>query len=188
MRDNEIIDLYWKRDEAAVAATADTYGKYCYSIAFQILQSNEDAEECVNDTCWKAWSSIPPHRPERLSTFLGKITRNLALDRWKQSNTQKRGMGQIVLALEELEPCIPTGEDIEQIVDEMVLAKAIERFLYQYPKTERRIFVGRYWYLYSICEIATAYRMRESKVTSLLYRMRKNLKLFLEKEDIFNEK
>ena len=88
MKDNEIIKLYWDRDEAAITATADTYGNYCYSIAYNILTSNEDSEECVNDTWLNAWNSIPPQRPERLSTYLGKITRNLSLNRYKQLNTQ----------------------------------------------------------------------------------------------------
>ena len=145
MKDNEIIKLYWNRDEAAITATADTYGNYCYSIAYNILTSNEDSEECVNDTWLNAWNSIPPQRPERLSTYLGKITRNLSLNRYKQLNTQKRGGGQVELTLSEL-----------------------EKFLLCYPKTERNIFLGRYWYLYSIPELATAYRMSESKIASLL--------------------
>lgn len=185
MRDNEIIDLYWSRDEAAISATADSYGNYCYSIAYNILHSNEDAGECVNDTYWKAWGSIPPHRPERLSTYLGKLTRNLSLDRYKLLNARKRGMGQTELALAELENCVPAASDIEQIADEMVLVNAIERFLDKYPKKDRRIFMGRYWNLYPITELAEAYHMSESRVTSLLFRMRKKLKLHLEKEGIY---
>lgn len=184
MKDNEIINLYWNRDEAAITATADTYGNYCYSIAYNILSNNEDAEECVNDTWLKAWKSIPPHRPNRLSTYLGKITRNLSLDRYKLLTAQKRGMGQVELALSELEGCVPAQTDMEQIADEMVLVDAIETFLRSQPRTERNIFIGRYWYLYSIRDLAGAYRMSESKVMSLLHRMRSKLKLHLEKEGI----
>ena len=170
MKDHEIINLYWGRDEAAITATADTYGSYCYAIAYNILNSNEDAEECVNDTWFNAWNSIPPHRPERLSTYLGKITRNVSLNRYKQLTAQKRGNGQVELALSELENCVPAQTDIEQITDEMELVAALENFLRTYPKTERNIFLGRYWYLYSIPELAAAYRMSESKIASLLSR------------------
>ena len=184
MKDNEIINLYWSRDEAPITATADTYGNYCYSIAYNILSNNEDAEECVNDTWLKAWKSIPPHRPNRLSTYLGKITRNLSLDRYKLMTAQKRGKGQVELALSELEGCVPVQTDMEQIADEMVLVDTIEAFLRSQPRTERNIFIGRYWYLYSIRDLAGAYRMSESKVMSLLHRMRSKLKLHLEKEGI----
>jgi len=185
MKDNEIIELYWNRDESAITATADTYGNYCYSISYNILCNNEDAEECVNDTWMNAWKSIPPHRPNRLSTYLGKITRNLSLNRYKLLTAQKRGKGQVELALSELEDCIPAQGDMEQIADEMVLVNAIETFLRTQPQTERNIFIGRYWYLYPIRDLAGAYHMSESKVVSILHRMRTKLKLHLEKEGIF---
>jgi RNA polymerase sigma-70 factor (ECF subfamily) len=185
MTDKEIIDLYWRRDEAAIAATADTYGKYCHSIAYHILRNEEDAEECVNDTWLNAWKSIPPQRPQRLSTYLGKLTRNLSLNRHTLLTAQKRGMGQVELTLQELEECVPASADLEQIAEEMVLVNAIEVFLRSQSRTARNIFVGRYWYLYSIRELADTYSMSESKVVSLLFRMRKKLKLHLEKEGIF---
>lgn len=184
MKDPDIIDLYWRRDEAAISATADTYGKYCHCIAYNILHSNEDADECVNDTWWNAWESIPPQKPNRLSTYLGKITRNLSLNRYALRTAQKRGMGQVELTLSELEECVPAQRDLEQMVDEMVLVDAIEAFLYAQPRTMRSIFIGRYWYLYPIRELADAYAMSESKVASLLFRMRNKLKLHLEKEGI----
>lgn len=184
MKDYEIINLYWSRDESAITATEKTYGNYCYSIAYNILNSKEDSEECVSDTWLNAWNSIPPHRPEHLSTYLGKITRNLSLNRYKQQTAQKRGNGRVELALAELENCVPAQTRMEQIADKMELASVIEKFLLTYPRTERNIFLGRYWYLYSISELASAYRMSESKIASLLYRMRKKLKLHLEKEGI----
>jgi len=185
MKDNEIINLYWNRDEAAIAATADTYGNYCYSIAYNILNIHEDAEECVNDTWMNTWKSIPPQRPNNLSTYLGKITRNLSFNRYKLLKAKKRGMGQVEIVLSELEGCVPAQKNLEQLVDEMVLVNAIEAFLRKQPLIERNIFIGRYWYLYQIRDLAKAYRMSNSKVTSLLYRMRKKLKLHLEKEGIF---
>ena len=108
MRDHEIIELYWARNESAIAATAEKYGNYCHTIAYNILRNKEDAEECSNDTYLGAWNSIPPQRPNRLSIYLGKITRNLALNRYKRYTAEKRGHGQVVLALSELEACVPS--------------------------------------------------------------------------------
>ena len=184
MKDTEIIDLYWSRDESAISATADVYGNYCYSIAYNILQCNEDAQECVNDTYWKAWQSIPPQRPSRLATYLGKITRNLSINRLKLLNAQKRGRGQTDLALNELDSCIPAATGTEQIADEILLAGAINQFLREQPRTERNIFICRYWHLYSVEELAKSFGMRENTVASLLFRMRKKLKSYLEKEGI----
>lgn len=184
MRDSDIIALYWARDERAIAATADRYGSYCYSIAYNILYSHEDAEECVNNTYLGAWESIPPQHPKRLSAYLGKITRNLSLNRYKKNRVRKRGGGQTELVLSELEDCIPSKKSVEHAVEEMVFVEAINRFLYAMPEQKRNIFIRRYWYLYSIQDIAKAYGMSESKVTSMLFRMRKELKTHLEKEGI----
>ena len=184
MKDQEIIALYWERDEAAITATAEKYGSYCHSISYNILHSNEDAEECVNDAYLGAWKSIPPQRPERLSSYLGKIVRNLSLNRYKQYNAQKRGLGQVQLALSELEDRISTGIDIEQMIEEKALVGYIEQFLYAQPRQKRNIFIRRYWYLCSIQEIAQTYGMSESKTISLLFRMRNKLKEHLEKEGI----
>ena len=185
MNDNEIIRRFWDRDEAAIAATAEKYSSYCYCIANNILSSHEDAEECVNDTWLRAWNSIPPHRPECLAAYLGKLTRNAALNRYRQRTARKRGNGQVELALSELENCVPVSRGMEQVAAELELAAALEKFLLAYPRTERNIFLGRYWYLHSIAELAAAYGMRESRIISLLYRMRKRLKLHLQKEEIF---
>ncbi len=184
MKDHEIVDLYWKRNEIAIAASAERYGSYCHSISYNILHNHEDAEECVNDTWLGAWKAMPPHRPERLSTFLGKITRNLSLDRFKKYTAEKRGQGQADLVLSELEDCIPDTSSVEQMLDEMILVKAINTFLYAQPEQKRNIFIRRYWYLYPIKAIAAVYGMSESKVASMLFRMRKDLKEHLEKEGI----
>ena len=184
MKDEEMVGLYWMRSEDAVAATAEKYGNYCYSIAFSILHNAEDAEECENDAYLAAWNSIPPHRPERVAAFLGKITRNVSLNRWKQYNAQKRGEGQTELALSELEECIPAKTGIEQAVEDELLTWSIEKFLYSQPRLKRNLFIRRYWYISSIQELADEYGMSESKVKSLLFRMRKKLKHHLAKEDI----
>lgn len=184
MKDHEIIDLYWDRDETAIARTSEKYGGYCHTVSYNILNSNEDAEECVNDTWLGAWRSMPPKRPGNLAAYLGKITRNLSLNRLKQYKAEKRGGSQTDLALYELEDCIPSSSTVEQIVEEKELAAVISRFLYAQPEQKRNIFIRRYWYLYSIRDIAGTYGMSESKAASMLFRMRGELKAYLEKEGI----
>lgn len=184
MTDNEILDLYWNRCESAITATAEKYEKYCRAISYNILHNDEDAKECVNDTWLGAWKSIPPKRPERLSAFLGKITRNLSLNRFKQYTAKKRGLGQTELVLSELSDCVPSADSVEQSVEEMVLVQSIEQFLYAQSQQKRNIFIRRYWYLHSIKDIADVYGMSENKLTSLLFRMRKELQIHLEKEGI----
>jgi RNA polymerase sigma factor, sigma-70 family len=184
MEDSKIIELYWARSEDAISETAHKYGRYCHYISYNILHSNEDAEECVNETYLGAWKSIPPHRPQRLATFLGKITRNLSLNRFKQYTADKRGNGQTEFVLSELEDCIPEPRSVEQAIDEIIVVKSIEQFLYAQPKMKRIIFIRRYWYLNAIRDIAEQYGMSESKVTSILFRLRRELKCHLEKEGI----
>lgn len=184
MKDREIIDLYWERKETAISATAEKYGKYCHSISYNILHNKEDAEECVNDTWLGAWKSIPPRRPECLSAYLGKITRNLSLNFFKQYTAEKRGSGQTEAVLSELEDCISAETGVEQAIDEMILVKAINQFLWEQSEQKRNLFIRRYWYLCPIRDIAESYGMSESKVASLLFRMRNQLKTHLEKEGI----
>ena len=184
MDDEQIISLYWQRSEAAIGATAEKYGRYCHTIAYNILHNREDAEECVNDTYWGAWTSIPPQRPRRLMAYLGRITRNLSLNRYQCYTAEKRGQGQTALALSELAECIPAAGDVEDHWNEMALVRAIEGFLRSQPTEKRNIFIRRYWYLIPLREIAQSYQMREQKVASLLFRMRKQLKTHLERECI----
>ena len=184
MDDQKIIDLYWSRSETAITETAQKYGKYCYSIAYNILTNNEDAEESVSDTYMAAWKAMPPKRPSILATFLGKITRHLSIDRWRSRNRYKRGGGEIVLALEELEDCVADDQSIEKTIERKRLALSFNRFLESLPETERRIFLCRYWYLDSISVIASYYGFSESKVTSMLHRSRKKLRAVLEQEDL----
>lgn len=184
MDDQRIIDLYWNRSERAIAESDQKYGKYCYAIAYNILTNNEDAEESVSDTYMAAWKTMPPKRPAILGTFLGKITRHLAIDRWRARNRYKRGGGEIVLALEELEDCVASDQTVEKTYEQKQLALVFNRFLESLPETERQVFICRYWYLDSISVIANYYGFSDSKVTSMLYRTRKKLWEVLKKEEL----
>ena len=179
-----IIDLYWMRSESAISETALKYENYCARIAMNILQNIEDTNECVNDTYMKAWNAIPTQRPTRFSAFLGKITRNLALNKFKAQRTKKRGGNEVALLLDELEDCIPSGNSVESEYAANVLVKAIDSFLYSIDTENRMVFTRRYWYADSISSIATRFQMSESKVKSMLFRTRQNLKTYLEKEGV----
>lgn len=184
MEDQEIIDLYWNRSEIAISETASQYGGYCYSIAFNILKNNEDSEESVSDTYIAAWNAIPPRRPSILSTFLGKITRRIAIDRWRSRNRVKRGGGEIDLALEELEDCIADSQTVEKAFERKQLSSLFNRFLEELPEVERNVFLCRYWYVDSVSDIANHFGFSGSKVTSMLHRTRKKLRAVLEREDL----
>lgn len=184
MEDSQIIDLFWRRSETAITETDRKYGKYCYSIAYNILTNNEDAEESVSDTYMAAWKVIPPKRPSILATFLGKITRHLSIDRWRARNRYKRGGGEISLALEELEDCASEEYSIEKVMERKQLALVVNRFLESLSETERRVFLCRYWYLDPISDIANYYGFSDSKVASMLHRTRKKLRALLEKEEL----
>ncbi len=184
MEDSRIIDLFWARSEFAIKETANKYSRYCYSISYNIVSSHEDAEECVNDTYLRAWNSIPPTRPNYFRVFLGKITRNISIDKYKKSKTKKRGRGQIELVLSELDECISTKSNIEDEIEEKELIKIINNFLESLPKEKRIIFVQRYWYLMTIKDIAEQQNDSESKVKCILFRIRVELKKVLEREGI----
>mgnify|MGYP002518600493 CR=1 FL=1 len=182
MKDQDIIDLYWKRDEAAISATADTYGKYCHCIAYNILHSNEDADECVNDTWWNAWESIPPQKPNRLSTYLGKLTRRICIDCFRCRNRDKRRGSEYAISLSELSDCVSGGNTTEDAVNVKLLADAIGIYLRLIPEDARTAFLGRYYFLDSLKEVAAYCGMTESKCKSLLHRTRLGLKEYLRKE------
>ncbi len=184
MDDNGIIALYWARDEKALEETDCKYGSYCHSIAFNILQNREDSDECVNDTWLRAWNAMPPQRPNILSAFLGKITRNLSLDRYKLSHAVKRGSGQLPVALEELGQCISSGEDVEEELALKELSRLLDRFLRDLPERDCCVFLRRYWYVDSTADIAKRYKMAEGSVKSCLYRTRQKLKTYLEKAGV----
>lgn len=185
MEDGRIVELYWQRDESAIAETQKKYGRYCRSIAENILHSAEDAEECENDTYIGAWSSMPPHRPAMLSTFLGKICRRAALKRLRSMSAEKRGGLDSLLALDELEDCIPAGQSIDDALEAKELAKTIDSFLDALPTDERRVFVCRYFYLDSVDSIASRFGFGRSKVKMMLKRTRDRLSQRLQKEGIF---
>ena len=184
MEDEKIIELFWNRSESAISETAQKYGNYCYSIAYNILTNSEDAEESVSDTYMAAWKAMPPRRPSILASFLGKITRHLSIDRWRSRNRYKRGGGEIVLALEELEDCIADSQTVEMALERKQLAVVFNRFLDSLPEMERRVFLCRYWYLDPIADIAGYYGFSVSKVTSMLHRTRKKRRTTLEKEGL----
>ena len=183
MEDGEIIALFWQRSETALAATERKYSKYCYAIALGILQNNEDAQECVNDTLARAWGAIPPARPGVLRTFLGRITRNLALNALEKMQTEKRGSGQAPLPLSELEQCLAGKDEIPGEIDE--ITRVIDCFLERLDSTQRRVFVQRYWYAGSLEDIAGDCGMTVNKAKSILFRLRKKLKDELTKEGVF---
>ena len=183
MNDTDIVELYWQRSPRAIEETDRKYRSYCGSIAYQICQNREDAEECVNDTWLSAWNSMPEKRPKKLSPFLGRITRNAAINCLSAKTRQKRGGGETMLALEELEACVQSKADVAHSYEQKELEQAINRFLALLRKEERQIFLGRYWYLYSVSELAEKLGCSQSKVKSSLFRTRKRLREYLIKED-----
>lgn len=175
MEDEAIVRLYWARDEQAIPATAQKYGSYCTAIARNILSSREDAEECVNDTYWRAWNAMPPHRPRNLSTFLGKIVRNLSLNRYSHNTAGKRGGGQTAAVLEEISVFVSDSDSIESAFGRRELLRAIDAFLDSLPAHKRVIFIRRYWYFDAIGDIASRLGMTENHVSVTLSRLRRRL-------------
>ena len=184
MEDSRIIDLYFARSEDAIAQTDAKYGAYCRAIAMNILKSREDSDECVSDTWLHAWNAMPPQRPSILSSFLGRITRNLSFDRCRRQNAEKRGGGSLPLALDELSECVPSSVRVEQTLEARELAEAIDRFLRTLPERECSIFLRRYWYVDTVQEIAARYALRENTAKSILFRTREKLRRYLAGEGI----
>lgn len=184
MDDAHLIALYWQRSESAIAETAAKYGGYCYTIAYRILANPQDSEECVNDTYFKLWESIPPTYPRIFSAFIGKITRRLALNRYAYLTAAKRGGGQVPLALDELSECIPDHNTPAKLAQEQELTQAINAFLHTLSPEVRKIFLQRYWALMPIREIASLYGLTEGKVKMTLLRTRAKFKQHLQKEGI----
>lgn len=182
MTDTEIIDLYWNREQSAITQTVNQYGNYCYAIANGILHNREDSEECLNDTWHRAWDAMPPLRPGKLSIFLGKITRNLAFDKYKMNRAKKRGGSELSLVLDELDECIPSSTTVEQTIEAEELERTINQFLCGLPERECSIFLLRYWYNKPLVEIASRFSMKENAVKASLFRTRRKLKAHLEKE------
>ena len=183
MKDHEIVALYHARDEQAIKESEDKYGVYCHAVAMNILNDRSDAEECVNDTWLQTWNTIPPQKPQSIKAYLGMLTRQGALNRVEHRNTEKRGGGQVEVALSELEECL-AGEGAD-LADQMLLRDALNRFLRDLPQRTRTVMIQRYWYLCSVEEIAHSCGMSEGSVKVTLHRTREKLRKFLEKEGLF---
>ena len=179
MDDIKIVQLYLDRDEQAIPETANKYGAYCTTIAKNILHNHAEAEECVNDTYLNTWNSIPPHRPQVLSAFLGKIVRNLAFNRYKHNTAEKRGGGEMSLILDELAEMVSSKEDVEQAYEYKELIGAINEFLGALSKEKRAMFVRRYWYADTLSDISARFGMSYFAVSMTLNRVRAKLRNYL---------
>lgn len=182
MEDEEILDLYFARDEQALVETDRKYGPYCFTLANSILNNAQDAEETVSDTYLKTWNAIPPRRPGILKMFLAKITRNLAFSRWRNLSACKRGGGELPLVLEELEQCIPGQSSAEEEWNAKELARTIRSFLDTLPSREQDLFLRRYFFVEESESIARRYGMKQSTVLRTLSRTRAKLKKYLTQE------
>ncbi len=184
MDDKGIIALFFARDEKAIAQSDVKYGQYCRTISFNILYDHQDAEECTNDTYLQAWNTIPPTKPESLKAYLGRIVRNISLNKFKSRQTQKRKSDEFTAAYDELENVLSSGQSINELIDEIHLKDLIETFLDKQTKENRKIFIARYWYFESIAEISTRLGVSESKTKMSLLRTRNSLRNFLEQEGV----
>ena len=182
MEDEKIVSLYWDRSEAAIRETEAKYSRYLTKIAFNILNDMEDSRESVNDTYLAAWDSMPPHRPNVLSAYLGKLTRRISIDLFRYRSREKRSASQYALSLEELDECLSGGNTTEEAVDAKLLAEAIGRYLRTLPAQTRTVFVGRYYYMDPVKEVARYCHITESNCKTLLHRTRLGLKDYLTKE------
>lgn len=181
MTDSMIVELFWQRSEEAIQKTSQRYGAYLTKIAVNILACDEDAEECVNDTYLTAWKQIPPDRPQKLLPYLGRITRCLALNRYDYLSAKKRN-ADFEVQLTELEECLSGLETVESRYEGKALSSAISAFLRTLDTEKRNLFIRRYWFSDSITSLAQRFGTGESKVKSTLFRVRKQLKTYLERE------
>lgn len=182
MEDHQLIEMYWKRDPNAIEETQLRYGAYCFAIADNILKNMQDSEECVSDTWYQTWNAIPPQRPHYFRIFLGKITRNLAFNRYAARNAAKRGGGELTLVLEELAECIADESDVEDTYLAKALGQSIREFVRKLPEKEGNLFIRRYFYTESVAVIARRYGLTSNHVMVTLSRTRKKLKEHLKKE------
>ena len=182
MEDHEIVALYFARSERAITETARKFGAYCRNIAWNILASRRDAEECENDTWLAAWNTMPPQRPARLAPYLGRITRNLALDRYDRLHARKRGG--VDLVLEELSDALPAAGAVSDRMDAAETARLISEFLRGLPPEPRLIFLHRYWYCDPTRAIARRCGVSEGKVRVILHRTRQKLRVYLEERGV----
>ena len=182
MKDTDIVALYWDRNEEAIVQTQRKYGAYLSKVAYNILSDFEDSKECVNDTYLAAWNSMPTNRPSILSTYLGKIVRQISIDVFRKRNTLKRYASEYAVSLDELGDSFSDGMTPELELDAKLLDEAINRFVQGLPDDARNTFIGRYYFFDSLKDVAAYCSMSESKAKSLLYRTRQSLKKYLVKE------
>ena len=183
MEDREIVQLYWDRDERAIGESDRKYGALCRGVALRVLESIEDSEECVSDTWLRSWNTIPPQRPNLLGAFLARITRNLALDRWRAARAERRGGGETALALEELEDCV-SGLSLEDEVERRELVRALTGFLRSLPEGDRNLFLRRYWAVETLEKLAKEEGQSVSALHRRLRKLRAALADWLRKEGI----
>lgn len=190
MQDTEIVELYWERSELAIEETQKKYERYLMKIAYNILSDKEDSRESINDTYLAAWDSMPPHRPKVLSTYLGKLTRRISIDIFRRKNRSKRKASEYELSLSELSEDTVKEANVhasghylpEDALDEKLLADLINRFLRELPEDARNLFIGRYYFLDSVKDVAGYCNMSESRAKTLLFRTRNKLREYLRKE------
>ena len=183
MNNQELVRLFWNRDETAIAEAIKSYGAYCFTVANNLLNDRQDAEECVNDTWLRIWNSIPPQSPNNFGAFAAKITRNLSIDRLKHRSAAKRHG--ITLALEELESTLSTDGHLSENIRLEELKQSINRFLRQCKERDRNVFIRRYFFCEEIEQIAEEYALTRENVTQILHRTRERLKVFLRKEGYY---
>lgn len=184
MDDRRIVALFLNRSEEALLQIDIKYGRYCHRVAFNVLGNAEDSEECVNDAYMRVWGSIPPNEPSSLSAYVGKITRNIALDKLRQKNSSKRGNGEVPVLLDELAECVSGADELERRQDSAEIIDALNGFLETLSVTERGVFMRRYWMMEPIADVAARYDISVSKTTTMLFRLRGRLKKHFMKEGI----
>lgn len=183
MDDAKIIELYFQRDERAIKETADKYGSFCFAIAFNILESREDAEECVNDVWHRVWESIPPQRPEHLKAWLGRIVRNRAINRWHENRAKKRNAGMEEL-FDELAEALPSGQTVDRELESREISEEISAWLKALDRSDRSLFIRRYWYGMTLKDLAAETDIRPAKLAQRMHRLRLSLKAHLEERGI----
>lgn len=182
MDDLNIIELFWQRDETAIKETDIKYRGYLMSVSYNILNDHQDSDECINDTYLSAWNIIPPQKPNILKTFLGCIIRNISLDCYRKKHAKKRI--EFTILLSEIEDFIPSDISVENEIHENEIAGQISNFIKMLSIEKQQIFVRRYWHCDSVKSLSEKYRYSESKIKSMLYEIRKKLKVYLEKEGV----
>ena len=184
MEDARIVELYWERDEAAIAESSAKYGGYCYQIAFRILALREDAEECVNDAYLGAWNAIPPSRPSPLLPYIAKIVRNVSLNAYWKKAAAKRN-SRYTVALEELEACFADSKTVETEIEAREFARILGAFLDTLSLENRVIFLRRYWFADGYREIAALVGLSEKAVSVRLTRIRGKMRRYLQEREVF---